>query len=446
MTLKNERGDIAAKIVELSATKADGETKRQIGELYDKYNDLTSRMEQDAKDKDLKREAEELRSEIPDSKVADPDQEAVPSLRQLIKTKMNSGERNFSVEISPPQYDGAGEFDMKHELKRAGETYTYSTRYTAPNELELSMFRQKELYNQRDLANSSTTGIPPVDYLDIVQNKIYIGPMLNAGIVDIANVPTGRKAIAPAFLGGATASHISENAAQTINTRAPSTVEIDIYKLGSMDAVSNEVITDAQGDILGIVSDGIFRGIMSTANTFLTTGSGSSQPNGIVTALAAATNGTAAQNLNKTTPTPAELFKAVGEISSAYAGDAKLTLGKGLFVNLVTHSTAVGQATNAINPNFLSLNAVEGSLGTFWGNPVYDNPSISAIGSAKNVAVVGDHSAYHVRLGTISIEFSSHSAFEKDQVQVRGTLRYGGNLRVTPTATEKNILVVKTTT
>ena len=181
-----------------------------------------------------------------------------------------------------------------------------------------------------------------------------------------------------------------------INTQVTTTdmvfgqVVFDAFKYSSDQLlVPFELMQDSAIDIEGIVANGLGERLGRIMNTHLTTGNGSTQPNGVVTA---STLGKTAASA--TAITAAELVDLVHSVDRAYRVGPKV----GFMLNDLTVAAikkltlGTGDASPLWSPSIR-----DGEPDRIWGYPYWVNNDIDTIASAKKTILFGDFSKFIVR-------------------------------------------------
>ncbi|APX65580.1 hypothetical protein AV944_06675 [Sphingomonas sp. LK11] len=212
------------------------------------------------------------------------------------------------------------------------------------------------------------------------------GPMLDPSLVDLIATSTGNDIAFPTFNDDVEAIIIGENQQIPEDDLGFGSVTIGAYKYTSkIVRISNELLQDASVNVEDIVSKALAKRIGRGVNRHLTVGTGTNQPEGIVTAAqkitAASATGVAAD----------ELFALQHSIDAAYRGSSTWMLNDKALLKFRTMKDANGQFIWAPG---LSGNAPS----TILGRPYVVNPFMAdAFTTGQVVALYGDMKAYTVR-------------------------------------------------
>lgn len=152
---------------------------------------------------------------------------------------------------------------------------------------------------KRAQSTTSTAGgylIPQGFLAELVKSLAYWGPMLDPGVTRQLETDSGNALPWPTVDDtGNTGQLLAENTQDTELAITFGTAQLDAYKFSSrIILVSEELLQDSAIDVEAIIRDIMSERIGRIVNTYLTTGTGSSQPNGIVTASAAGATAAAA--------------------------------------------------------------------------------------------------------------------------------------------------------
>jgi HK97 family phage major capsid protein len=183
--------------------------------------------------------------------------------------------------------------------------------------------------------------------------------------------------------------------------------------------VANELIADAGFDISGLIAEASGNAIGFAVNEALTTGSGSDQPNGVVTAAGSGITGS-------TGVTGA--FTADNLIDLAYSLDGAARRLPG--VAYMTNSSSLGKIRKLKDTagNYLYQVGV-GQPDTFAGYQIVENPAMASTGTAAKSVLFGHLPSYKVRMaGGLQVATSTDYAFNQDLTTFRVTMRVDGDL------------------
>ena len=276
-------------------------------------------------------------------------------------------------------------------------------------------------FEKRDVLTSSTGSPVPTSFYDTILLKArLVGPMLTTST--IITTAGGENLQIP---------RVNTYSASTIAAEAAAIGESDpafsafitmtAWKFSYLTQVSREMIEDSGVDILGFLADQVGQGIGFNVNGQLTTGTGTVQPNGIVTASTLGVTGATATS---------GVFTADNLIDLAYSvnGAARMMPGAGYMMN----GASIGKTRklkDTAGAYVFEPRLAVGSPDTLLGFPLYENPAMADTATTAKSVIFGHLPSYLVRqVGGIRVDSSSDFAFSTDLVTLRCILRVDGNL------------------
>lgn len=219
---------------------------------------------------------------------------------------------------------------------------------------------------------------------------------------------------------------MAQNAAA--NTADPSfgTLPLNVYKYGSkIVTVPIELLQDSSVDVVAFVTNRINQRLARITNKHFTIGTGSSQPNGIVTAAGAGRVGATGQTLTILYDDFVELQHSV-DFAYREAGTTAFMM----------HDSSVKVAKKikdtAGRPIFLPGYdpANNGSIDFILGQPVMVNNHMPVMAANAKSVIFGDLTKYVIRdaMNMAMMRFDDSAYASKGQVGFLAFLRSGGNL------------------
>lgn len=214
---------------------------------------------------------------------------------------------------------------------------------------------------------------------------------------------------------------VSEGAAAGENDPAFGQGTLQAFKYMSLVQVSTELLQDTGVNLLGYLARSFGRALANGSGAHFITGTGSSQPRGVITAA-----GTVAQVVGGTgqsgEPTADELIDLFFTVTEPYADRGwwlmrRATLGK------------VRKLKDA-NDQYIWQPGLAGSVpSTILDRPYVTDPNVPATATDATSVAFGDFSAYKIRdVGTVRFERSDDFAFDSDLVTFRAAIRSDGDL------------------
>ena len=271
---------------------------------------------------------------------------------------------------------------------------------------------------ERRTLSPSTNTVPKSFYDEVFDVARLAGPMLDTS--EIIQTQSGEDLTIPTLTAYSTAALTA--AAGTVAASDPtySSITLGAYKYGFLIQAANELVTDAGFDLAAHLAQQAGNAIGYAVNAALTNGTGTVQPNGVVTAAGSGvTGGTGV----------AGGFTADNLIDLAYTnrdGAVRRLPGVGYM--------AAGATIGAMRKlkdtagNYLYQVGV-GQPDTFAGFSVVENPHVPAIATGAKSVLFGHLPSYKVRLaGGLQVASSQDYAFNTDLTTWRFLIRLDGNL------------------
>lgn len=219
---------------------------------------------------------------------------------------------------------------------------------------------------------------------------------------------------------------IGENTTATDSDPSFGTLALPVYKYSSkVITVPIELLQDASADIEAFIRSRIGTRLGRITNKHYTTGTGSAQPNGFVTA---ASVGVTASTGGATTFSYGNLVDLVHSVDPAYREGGQCVFAMSDAAVKVAKKIVDGQSRPIFLPAYDLSN--QGQLDTILGYPVQVNQHMAApAANAKSVAF-GDFGKYVIRdaMALELFRFADSPYLKKGQIGFLAWLRTGGNL------------------
>jgi HK97 family phage major capsid protein len=276
-------------------------------------------------------------------------------------------------------------------------------------------------FEKRDVVKTSAGAPVPTSFYDqVIMLARTVGPMLQTSTV--LNTASGENLQIPSLAQYSTAAIVGEGTASAESDPVfNSFITLGAFKFSFLVQLSSELIEDSGVDILSFLATQVGNELGFRVNDGLTTGSGSSQPKGIVVASSlGVTGGTGVTGA----------FTADNLISLVYSVDTagRRLAGSGFQMN--SSSIAKMRSLKDTAGNYVfspALNADANDL--LLGYPVFENPGMANTGTAAKSVIFGHLPSYFVRqVGGIKLDRSDDFAFNTGLVTFRATMRVDGNL------------------
>ena len=269
------------------------------------------------------------------------------------------------------------------------------------------------------LTPSNAGGVVPQSFVARVYDLAReVGPMLDLG--ERFETAGGEDLKIPVLTNYATA--VLETAGATIDESEPtfSSITLGAYKYAFLVPVARELIEDSGVDIAEVLARAAGNSIGVAVNAALTTGSGSSQPTGIVTAAGTGVSGTIAGGL----------FTADQLIDLVYSVDGAVRRLPGTGFLMAPSAIRNARKLKTTDGYYLFEPGLNGATADrLLGYPVFENPGMAAVGSASASVGFGYLPSYKIRLaGGLRVDRSDDFKFANDLAVFRFMIRVDGNL------------------
>lgn len=194
---------------------------------------------------------------------------------------------------------------------------------------------------------------------------------------------------------------------------------LDAYKYTSLVQVSSELLQDTAVDLLGYLARAFGRALGNGSGAHFITGTGSSQPNGVITAGSIMVTG--ATGLSGV-PRADDLIDLYYAVKEPYANNGEWLMRR----------ATVGSVRKLKDDNgqYLWQPALTaGAPDLLLGRPIVTDPNVPATAASATSVAFGDFSAYKIRdVGAVRFERSDDFDFDNDIVTFRAILRTDGDL------------------
>jgi len=273
-------------------------------------------------------------------------------------------------------------------------------------------------FEKRDVLKSSTGSPVPTSFYDqVLLLARQSGPMLETST--ILNTAGGENLQIPSLATYSSGTVATEGS--QIGESDPvfnSFVTLGAFKYSFLTQVSRELIEDSGVDIMSFIAGQVGQSLGFSVNTALTTGTGTIEPNGLISRAGSALVGT---SLNPTADNLIDLVYSVDSSGRRLAGSG-FQMNSSSIANVRKLKDSAGQYL--FQP---SLSAEARDL--LLGYPIYENPAMATAASAEKPVIFGHLPSYYVRqVGGIKLDRSDDFAFNTDLVTFRATFRVDGNL------------------
>lgn len=273
-------------------------------------------------------------------------------------------------------------------------------------------------FEKRDITKGSTGSPVPTSFYDqVILLARTVGPMLETST--ILNTASGENLQIPSLASYSVGTVTTEgNAIGESDPVFNSFRTLGAYKYSFLTQVSRELVEDAGIDILSFLAVQTGNALGFAINEGLTTGTGTVQPNGIVTRAGSAVTGT---SLNPTADNLIDLVYSVDTVGRRLPGTG-FQMNSSSIANVRKLKDNAGQYlfTPALSAEARDL---------LLGYPIFENPAMATAASAVKPVIFGNLPSYYVRsVGGIKLDRSDDFAFSNDLITFRATARYDGDL------------------
>ena len=281
---------------------------------------------------------------------------------------------------------------------------------------EIASTRGAHTFEQRTLVPSTDT-VPKSFFDQVFDVARLVGPMLDVG--QRINTTSGEDITIPTLTAYSTATLKAAGSALADSEPTYSSITLGAYKYGLLIPVANELIADAGFDISAHLAEQAGNGLGFAVNAALTTGTGSSQPNGVVTAAGSGTVGGTGVTGGFTADNLIDLQYTLDGAARRLPGVAYMAAGATI--------GAMRKLKDDAGNYLYTVNV--GQPDSFAGYNVIENPGMAAIGTGAKSVLFGHMPSYKVRVaGGIQVATSTDYAFNTDSTVYRVLMRVDGDL------------------
>lgn len=267
-------------------------------------------------------------------------------------------------------------------------------------------------------ASSGGATVPTSFYGQLWAHLIETARLMNYATV--ITTDGGNPIVFPTTTGHSAAALIAENTTITESDPAFTSRTLSSYKYAVAFQAPTELLDDTGVDLEGYLAMQAGRAVGNTLGAHLMTGTGSSQPAGLITgASLGVTGGTGVAGV----PTADNLIDLYYSVIAPYRESLKAA-----WVMKDSTVAAVRKLKDTTN-QYIWTPGLSGAPDSILSKPLITDPYVASTAvSAKSVAF-GDLSAYYVRVaGGMRFERSTDFAFGSDQITFRCILRADGVL------------------
>ena len=221
---------------------------------------------------------------------------------------------------------------------------------------------------------------------------------------------------------------IAQNVTATGADPSFGTVALNVFKASSkIVAVPYELLQDSTIDIEAFVAGRLASRLGRITNTGYTVGTGTGQPNGIVTA--ASTGVTAANSSSQVTAiTYDSIIDLIHSVDPAYRARRCTFMMNDASVKVI-RKVKDGQSRPLFVPGY-EVGVPGGAPDTLCGYPIVVNQDVAVMAASAKSVVFGDLASYYIRdaMEVTLFRFTDSAYTKLGQVGFLGWMRTGGNL------------------
>lgn len=282
-------------------------------------------------------------------------------------------------------------------------------------------------FEKRDVLRTTSNAPVPITFSDaVIAQARLVGPMLDPSVVTVLNTASGEDLVLPSLATFSTA--LVEGEADLIAESDPGfgKTTLKAFKHAFLIQVSQEFLADSNIDVIGFLGEQAGNAIGFAVNNALTLGTGTVEPNGIVTAASAGkTGGTAVAGVSVVGHfTGDDLIDLVYSLDGA----ARRLPGFGIMAN-GSSIGAIRKLKTTDGEYLFAPSLATQANDTVLGYPLIENPAMASVGSGNRSLIAGHFPSYYVRtVGGIDVARSDDFAFSTGLVTLRFQIRVDGNL------------------
>ncbi|MFJ1765059.1 phage major capsid protein [Amycolatopsis sp. NPDC088138] len=269
-------------------------------------------------------------------------------------------------------------------------------------------------------ATAGGNTVPTSFYDRLIAHLIETAAIMQAGVT-VLNTASGETIQVPKTTAHSSAAIVTEGSAISASDPTFGQVPLGAYKYGTLIQVSRELLNDTGVDLEGYLAMQAGRALGNAFGAHAITGTGTSQPRGVVTdATVGVTGGTGVVGA----------FTADNLIDLHYSVIAPYRQSSSCYWLMRDATVGAARKLKDTTGQYLwqpSLQA--GAPDMFLGKPVLTDPNVAATAVSAKSVLFGDFSQYFVRLaGGVRFERSDDFAFNTDLVTFRALLRADASL------------------
>ena len=266
----------------------------------------------------------------------------------------------------------------------------------------------------RDLLVSSTGTVPSSVFSELLTRMVLQSAVLSSN-VRMVTTNTGENILMPRLTAFGTAAIVAEGASFAESDPTFATVTMSAHKFGNLLQVSDELIQDSAFDIERFVGQSLGTQIGQSIAGYLITGSGTAQPEGIMTnCTVGVTSSTAVAGV----PSIANVLSLYSSLPAQYRDGSSFVMHPDTYAGIVALNDTTGRSL--VLPDLTSAQPLQ-----MLGKPVYLDTNVATTGTANKSIFFGNLAEYSaVRMvNSVQVLSSPDYAFANGLVTLRSQLR-----------------------
>lgn len=274
---------------------------------------------------------------------------------------------------------------------------------------------------RRDVTKGSTGAPVPTSFYDqVIMLARAVGPMLSVGTT--LATASGENLQIPRLSTYSVGTVTSEgNIIGESDPAFSAFVTLSAYKYSFLTQVSRELLEDSGVNVLDLLAMNCGNALGFAVNTALTTGTDSTEPNGIVTAAGSGVTGGTGVSGAFTYANLVSLYYSLDPAARALPGTGFMAKGSSI---AAMRTLQDGGGAFVFQPSMS-----ESTPDRILGVPLIENPAMAAAATSAKSVIAGHFPSYYVRtVGGIRLDRSDDFAFSSDLVTFRCTFRVDGDL------------------
>lgn len=267
----------------------------------------------------------------------------------------------------------------------------------------------------RDILVSSAGTVPTSVFSELLTRMVLQSGVLSSN-VRMITTNTGENILMPRLTAFGTAAIVAEAGAFTeSDPTINSSITMSAYKFGNLLQVSDELIQDSAFDIERFVGQSLGTQIGQSIASYLVTGSGTAQPEGIMTnCTVGVTSSTAVAGV----PSIANVLSLYSSLPAQYRDGASWILHPDTYASIVALNDTTGRSL--VLPDLTSAQPLQ-----MLGKPVYLDTNVATTATNAKSIFFGNLAEYSaVRMvNSVQVLASPDYAFANGLVTLRSQLR-----------------------